>query len=254
MKSIINNAAKLVKGILPKKEYVTLSGSILPPKHGRLCGREFRNHKFYLKSAEAEAKRLVTHFNCDRNSKVLDVGSGQGRLPIGILRVIGELDYLGIDVEPASVDWCNRYIGQAHPSFRFLRMNVYSERSNKTGVRLDENFRFDVPSESIDIVYLFSVFSHMTEEDMKVYLKDFRRVLKKTGILFFTTFVEKDVPNISFNPDGYVFKKSRGPLHVVRYNEGHLFSILDQLGYQLDKFTHATEADSQSALYLSKRA
>jgi hypothetical protein len=31
-----------------------------------------------------------------------------------------------------------------------------------------------------------------------------------------------------------------------------LFSILQQLGFHIDHFTHRTEADGQSALYLSR--
>ena len=174
-------------------------------------------------------------------------------MPIGILRVIGEIEYLGMDVVPQSVDWCNRFISKAHPSFRFSHLNVYNERYHREGIKLDDAFRFDVASESIDTIYLFSVFSHMTEEDMRVYLKDFRRVLRKTGKIFFSAFVEENVPNYSINPDRYIFEKCGGRLHVVRYNKSYLFSILHDLGYSIEAFTHGTEADRQSAIYLAQR-
>lgn len=247
MKETINRIKKLFR-----KDYIVVSGSVIPSKHRRCCGPEFKDHSFYLKSAEAEATRLVTQFGCNRSSKVLDIGCGQGRLPIGILRVIGEIDYLGIDIVQQSVDWCNRHIGRAHPSFRFSHLNVYNERYHRDGIKLDGTFRFDVASESIDIVYLFSVFSHTTEEDMRIYLRDFRRVLRKTGKIFFTAFVEENVPSFSINPDGYIFENCRGPLHIVRYNKAYLFSILEELGYRVEAFTHGTEADRQSAIYLGR--
>jgi SAM-dependent methyltransferase len=252
MKTIINKTTKFVKKIFSRKDYIEISHSVIPAKHGRCCGVEFRNNEFYLKSAENEATRLVRNLGGNLKTRVLDVGCGQGRLPTGILRVIGEINYQGMDVSQRCVDWCNRHIGRAHPSFRFSQLDVYNERCNKTGAKLDDAFRFNLEAESVDVIWLYSVFSHTTEEDMRIYLKDFQRILSKGGKIFFTTFVEKDVPDFTINPDGYVFEKCSGPLHIVRYNEDYLFSILRKLGYSIEKFTHATEADGQSAVYLAR--
>jgi len=87
---------------------------------------------------------------------------------------------------------------------------------------------------------------------MRAYLKEFLRILDDEGKIFFTTFVEENVQNISINPENYRLKCS-GPLHVVRYDKGYLFSILDGLGYSVLSFTYGTEADGQSAIYLSKK-
>jgi hypothetical protein len=86
---------------------------------------------------------------------------------------------------------------------------------------------------------------------MRVYLKDFSRLLTNNGKLFFTTFVEKDVPNISINPENYRLNCS-GPLHIVRYQQDYLFSLLDACGYAVLDWTYSTEADGQSAIYLSQ--
>lgn len=96
------------------------------------------------------------------------------------------------------------------------------------------------------------MFSHTTEEDMRVYLKDFSRVLHDRGKIFFTTFVEEDFPNISINPENYRLKCS-GPFHIVRYNKDYLFSVLDEYGYSILYFSHGTETNGQSAIYLSKK-
>ena len=123
----------------------------------------------------------------------MDVGCGQGRLPIGILRVIGDINYIGIDVDQKSINWCKQYIELKHPSFKFKHLNLYNERYNKNGIKIDAGFCFDVAEDSVDIIYLFSVFSHTIEKDMRAYLKDFSRLLDKGGKMFFTTFVENDV-------------------------------------------------------------
>ena len=237
--------------VLPRTQYRRVAGSVIPSPRRRFCGPEFRDDAFYLKSAEGEAHRLTRRLGCTASSRILDVGCGQGRLAIGLLRVLGEVHYLGIDVDRSSIAWCRRFIERDHPSFRFTHCDVYNERYNRRGVRMGDGFRLDVEPGSIDIVYLFSVFSHTTEEDMRTYLKDFRRVLGKGGKVFFTTFVEERVPEISINPENYRLRCT-GPLHVVRYEQRYLFSLLEQLGYAVLAFTQGTEVDGQSAIYLER--
>lgn len=242
---------RLIRAVLPGPGFLTVDGSIIPLPEKRWCGPEFKNDRFYLKSAEEEARRLRDNFKCSNVSRVLDVGCGQGRLPIGILRVMGDVDYTGIDIDGPSVSWCNEHIRRHHPTFKFEHLNLYNERYNKDGEKIDDQFHFDIEDKSSDVVYLFSVFSHTTEDDMKVYLREFRRILDDVGNVFFTTFVEEDVPDVSVNPENYRLKCS-GPLHVVRYNRDYLFSLVGELGYTVVNFTHATEADGQSAIYLAK--
>lgn len=247
-----NIIRRTIRKILPRQEYVKVSGSIIPSPDRRWCGPEFKDDTFYLKSAEVEANRLINYFQCNKESRVLDIGCGQGRLPIGILRIIGEINYVGIDIDRKSIDWCKSFIERKHRSFKFKYLDIYNERYNKNGIKIDGNFRFEQESKSIDIIYLFSVFSHTTEEDMRMYLKEFLRILDDKGKIFFTTFVEEDVPDFSINPENYRLNCS-GPLHIVRYNKDYLFSILDECGYDLQSFTYATEADGQSAIYLAKQ-
>lgn len=252
MKQFSEIVRRAVQKILPRQEYVEISGSIIPSRDKRWCGPEFKDDKFYLKSAEAEARRLIDHFQCSKKSRVLDVGCGQGRLPNGILRVIGEIDYTGMDVDKKSIDWCKSFIEQNHSSFKFRHLDMFNERYNIHGIKIDDSFHFDIGAKSVDVIYLYSVFSHTTEKDMRVYLKEFTRILDEGSGIFFTAFVEEDVPDFSINPENYRLK-CVGPLHIVRYRKEYLFSILDELGYSIIKFTHGTEADGQSAIYLRKK-
>jgi cyclopropane fatty-acyl-phospholipid synthase-like methyltransferase len=236
---------------MPRRDYVEVSGSIIPAPDRRWCGPEFKDDRFYLQSAEREAQRLVEHFQCTSSARVLDIGCGQGRLPIGLLRVLGDVNYTGLDIHRDSIEWCRRHIESHHPSCRFFHLDVYNERYNAEGVRLKEGFRFDLQDESADIIYLYSVFSHTTEQDMKTYLQEFSRILSGDGGIFFTTFVEEDVPDVSINPENYRLEIS-GPLHVVRYDRRHLFAIVRSFGFTVDDYSYATEADGQSAIYLSR--
>lgn len=236
----------------PAKEYLELSGSVIPSPDRRYCGDQFKDNDFYLKSCEDEADRLINNFKCSKTTRIFDVGCGQGRLAIGLLRILGSINYQGSDVDRKSVYWCKRYIQQNHSFFNFKYLDVYNERYNKNGKKIDKDFRFELKNNSTDIIYLFSVFSHTTEEDMKVYLKDFFRILGVNGRVFFTGFIEENVPNITINPENYKLKCS-GPLHIVRYNKTYLFSLIDEIGYSILNFSYGSEVDGQSAIYLCKK-
>jgi SAM-dependent methyltransferase len=253
MSRVANAVRKVTDHILPRKEYVEVSGSVIVAPHRRLSGLAFKDNDVYIQSSEREAHRLIDHFQCTRETPILDVGCGQGRLAIGLIRVLGKASYTGIDIDPGSVKWCRDFIERQHPTFKFMHFDLYNERYNPGGTRIDEKFRFDVGPASAAIAYLFSVFSHTTEEDMRIYLEDFKRVLSPKGKMFFTTFVEEDCPDFSINPPGYRLKCS-GPLHIVRYKKTYLFSILAECGYSVLDFTYGTESDGQSAIYLGKSA
>ena len=87
---------------------------------------------------------------------------------------------------------------------------------------------------------------------MRIYLKEFDRILRDNGFIFFTTFVEENVPDITFNPENYSIKCS-GPLHIVRYNKEYIFSIIEEYGFTIVNFAKSVEVDGQSGLYLGKR-
>ena len=109
IRRLINDLIALV---YPKRGYIEVDGSIIASPDKRYCGIEFKNDKYYIKSAEKEAKKLVDNFQISQNSSSLDIGCGQGRLPIGIARILGDINYIGLDVDKFSIKWCNKYINK----------------------------------------------------------------------------------------------------------------------------------------------
>ncbi|MCB0308566.1 MAG: class I SAM-dependent methyltransferase [Bdellovibrionales bacterium] len=241
-----------LRWVLRLRDHKIVDGSIVPCAFQRRCGTEFKGDHYFVRSAETEARRLVDHFKCTQSSNVLDVGCAYGRLPIGLIRVLKKSNYLGLDVDANAIDWCKRNIKSKETSFDFQFINVKNERYNSAGSEMDHNFKFALPDNHFDIIYLYSVFSHMLEPDIRSYLKEFSRILRSSGNVFFTTFVEENVPKVSSNPENYVFTKCSGPLHVVRYEKNYLFALLEDEGFKVQNFTHRTETDGQSALYLKK--
>ena len=239
---------------LLRRDRVFRGGKVLPPRELRLGGPSFSDDDRFLKTARDEARRLVTSLGLTSSSRVLDVGCGVGRLAIGILSEVGDVrEYRGVDVDERAIQWCRQYVERDHPRFRFVYLDVGNPRYNPSGQALMPGFRFPFPDRAFEIIYLYSVFSHMLEGDARLYLAEFHRLLIPSGRLFFTAFAEDAVPAVTINPPGYRRAWS-GPLHCVRYQTGFLQSMVSESGLTIDRTEYATETDGQTAFYTVKKS
>lgn len=232
----------------------TIHGNtVLPARHLRFGGKKFKSDPFFLASAQSEAQRLVRRCGLSTASTVLDIGCGVGRLPIGILDQVGNIrDYQGIDIQSKSIQWCKLHIENAHPSFQFRLVDVRNRCYNPRGSALDNSFRLPYTDQSFDIVYLYSVFSHMLQDDVSVYLGEIRRLLSSNGRVFLTAFLEEGVADVMENPPGYRMKWN-GPLHGVRFDKAFFARLVGEAGLRVREFEYGQETDGQSAVYLSQK-
>jgi SAM-dependent methyltransferase len=237
------------KGKRDKSDAVSHAGLTLPPPSLRFCGEEFKDDAYFVKSARLEAQRLVQHAGLGSDRTVLDIGCGPGRLAIGILAELGGVArYTGVDVFRPAVEWCQRHLAPQHPNFRFIHVNDENERYNPKGKTKDS--RLPVADASVDVINLYSVFSHLTYGAIVNSLADMRRVISPKGHVFLTAFVEDDVPNYAINPPHYQ-EEWKGALHCVRFNREFFESMLTEAGFRVTGFVHGRETNGQSALYLS---
>ena len=88
---------------------------------------------------------------------------------------------------------------------------------------------------------------------MRMFLSEFKRLLKNNGKVYLTMFVEENVPDVYINPENYYDHLNIGYKQIVRYEKNYVFSLLENMGYNIYKFAHRTEMNGQSALYLSKK-
>jgi len=228
--------------------------AILPRR--RCCGPEYNDNEYYLKSARAEADRLVS-IGLTADTAVLDIGCGQGRLAIGLLVSGREIRYYrGLDVQMHSIEWCQKFIANSHPEFQFIHIDVMNARYNRKGQPIDKNFRFPFDSEEFDIVYLFSVFTHMIKEDVKIYLREIKRLLSPSGKVFLSAFIKSNAPNMTINPEGYQkklgLKRWSGKLQCVLYDRGFFESMLTEYGFKIDR-TEKINEWGQEGIYVSGR-
>jgi SAM-dependent methyltransferase len=249
MPPVLSRLSGLVRRLLPPAG-VRHAGVLLPPREVRWCGPRFRDDAFFLASARAEAERVCGRMGCGAGTRVLEVGCGYGRLAIGLRERLPALDYLGVDVHAGSIAWCARRLTPGTPGYRFVRLGVENARYNPGGASFDERFRLPLGDGAADLVYLYSVASHLTERHLTLYLRELARVLAPRGRVFLTAFVEGGVPPVSENPAGYAVPRCNGPLHVVRYQRGHFLVLAESAGLRCEALEHGGETDGQSALYL----
>lgn len=232
--------------------YVMVNGQLIPNRNYRFCGKEFHNDEHYLNSSYREMQRLIDHCNLTSNSKVIDLGCGTGRMPIGLIQKFSNLEYLGVDLNRSAIRWSKQNIEKHNPSFKFHHMDLLNPRYNPTGKQGHSKIRIPCNDKNADITYMYSVFSHLFVKEIEDILKEFYRILKDDGKMFLTAFVEENVEDISENPKGYNGVTWHGTLHCIRYEKKFFENIFKQHGFELYKFEHATETNGQSALYFRK--
>lgn len=197
----------------------------------------------------------MSHLEATSGSVLLDIGCGLGRLPTGLIADEAPFGkYLGVDIDGKAVGWCQRYLASRDPRLSFILLDVGNPRYNPHGAKLSPGFRLPIADAAIDIIYLYSVFSHMTPEDLTVYLGEFQRILAPAGRVFFTAFVEDEVPDVTVNPGGYARGRWLGPLHCVRYSRRYFEGLLSTYGFRIEHVEHGAETDGQSAFYLRRAA
>jgi hypothetical protein len=116
-----------------------------------------------------------------------------------------------------------------------------------------EKIRLPVADASADIVYMWGVFTNMALEHVRIYASELSRMARDGAKVFLTAFVEDDVPEVSYNPTGYVPYDFASPLAVVRYNREWLFSLFSRHGLMVDDFRyHGSMFPKQSEIFLTK--
>jgi ubiquinone/menaquinone biosynthesis C-methylase UbiE len=94
---------------------------------------EYASNDFFLDSDSIEARRLISRLAYTKGSNVVEIGSGLGRLAIGLLREAGPVEYWGFDANKSWIAWCRKHIARSHPSFRFIHVDVENDLYNPQG-------------------------------------------------------------------------------------------------------------------------
>jgi SAM-dependent methyltransferase len=158
----------------------------LPPMRLRFVGvGDFR-------AVGEELKDLLIRFGLKPTDRVLDIGSGVGRVAIPLTHYLdagGRYD--GFDIVRRGITWCRRHITRHHPNFRFHHVRVRSSEYRERGTSAS-GFRFPFEDASFDFAFATSLFTHLVLAETRQYLRESVRVLAPGGRLVATFFLLND--------------------------------------------------------------
>jgi SAM-dependent methyltransferase len=140
------------------------------------------------------ARLCVDYAGLTPAMRVLDIGSGAGRVAIAVAEQFDFANsYLGVEIDRESVDFCNAALGAGHPHFRFVQADIRSTEYNPGGAVAALDYRFPSADGSIDFCLAVSLFTHMFAAETAHYLCECRRVLAPGGRLLSTWYCIDDV-------------------------------------------------------------
>jgi SAM-dependent methyltransferase len=152
----------IVEGIkFPKFVHISRLGSATPEEAIKEGIRFYKLCEPFL--TEYLEKQPQSHF--------LDFGCGTGRLSYIFMKDFPPENILGVDVIPEFIDICKKIFGNIGNFF------VIPQRPPTS-----------IPDKSIDIIVAYSVFSHLSIFQNLRWMREFTRILRDGGLIFFTTY------------------------------------------------------------------
>jgi len=156
---------------------------------------------------EGSLQILFNHYQrytpFDSDMTIVDLGCGMPRLAFTLFDFLKGGRYIGIDVIRDTMAWCQKNITLQHPNFTFHHFDAFNELYNPYGCYRTMDFSIPVGDRTVDRIFLYSVFTHLLEDEVLHYMREFRRILKPNGLAFASFFLypEKPVdlpPHLSF--------------------------------------------------------
>lgn len=220
----------------------SLSGrdAMMPPRSMRFVG-----HGDFRRTGEEFLQHFVRVGGLRPEHRVLDVGSGIGRMAIPLTRFLSaEGSYDGIEIVPAGVAWCRAHITPRHPNFRFHEIDVYNLEYNPSGRQKAEEYRFPFADNSFDFTFLTSVFTHMLPHDVANYVSEIGRVTRPGGRCLATFFVLNEssragiekgglVLDFRYEGPGYLTVDKAMPECAIAFPEENVIELFRKNGFRL---------------------
>jgi SAM-dependent methyltransferase len=164
----------------------------IPPYSVRVRSTGFKND-FGARRFQASGRRLTnmlrTHAKLTPDSKVLEIGCGCGRNAFGLAEVLNDGNYTGMDIERVSLASVKASSKLRRKGFQFELLDIRNGGYNPEGKYLATEYVFPYGDESLDIVFMISVFTHMLTDEVVNYTRQIARVLKPGGCCLVSAFL-----------------------------------------------------------------
>lgn len=177
----------------------------IPPR-----GMIFTGTGDFKKAGQQYLELFIKHGGLQSDHRVLDVGSGIGRMALPLTSFLSEKgSYEGFDIVPSGVKWCQENISRRFPRFSFKLIHLKNDLYSINGKEAD-GFTFPYPDKEFDFVFLTSVFTHMVPREVENYMKEISRVLKPGGTCFSTFFIYNNFQQESTGKPFFTFPIDHG--------------------------------------------
>jgi SAM-dependent methyltransferase len=156
---------------------------------------------------------------------VLDVGCGVRFTMTIINRKIPIKSYTGIEISQPIVTFLQDNVAAHDRRFKFVRWDVHNQMYNPNGIDLAAQAELPVTG-SFDLIWLFSVFTHLNPADSIALLRLLRKYIRNDGKLFFSTFIDDEL-------DGFDDRVKGKPLLNAFYGRSYMQSLIEQSGWKV---------------------
>jgi ubiquinone/menaquinone biosynthesis C-methylase UbiE len=181
------------------------------------------------------------------DAAVLDVGCGPGRMARPFAEYLDASGtYTGLDVRAELIHELEATLGAEHPNLRFVAADVQNAMYKPDGSASAADYVLPFADESFDLVFLYSVFTHMFPGEVENYLSQVARVLKPGGCAAVTYHLlnEQSLAAIETRPvehrfvhhfDVYAVDSLEDPADAVGYDEDWVRDLYARLGLELQE-------------------
>lgn len=179
------------------------------------------------------------------DENILEVGCGIGRIAIPLTQYLTSGSYVGFDIVPHGIEWCQQKVTPRYPNFTFFVADVHNKYYHPEGHHAASEYVFPFPDASFDFVFLTSVFTHMLPDDLERYALEIGRVLRPGGRCFCTAYIisaeartnlDKGTSLRMFAPqDGYWTDMPSNPEAAIAYPEEYLTDVFKRSSLEIGR-------------------
>jgi SAM-dependent methyltransferase len=189
------------------------------------------------------ALHLMIYCGLLPHHRILEPGCGCGRNARWVAPYLDPEKgcFSGFDIFGKAVDYATREITSRYPNARFAFANIRNTAYNPQGAIVDSDYVFPYESESFDIVFLPSVFTHMTRAGFEQYAREIHRVLKPGGLLLAWHFLlnavsrrqivegKSSLPLVEYDDVSWA-KWRDNPCAAIAFDEAYVLGLYESLG------------------------
>ncbi|CAN5334163.1 hypothetical protein BH10PSE13_BH10PSE13_06310 [soil metagenome] len=178
---------------------------------------------------------VLRHHGLQDGMTIYDVGCGSGRTASALYRSGWQGAYIGHDIVARLAD----YLSRTCPGYK-----AFGHRENSLLAK----------DSSVDIIFHWSVFTHLFIEECHNYMTDMHRALKPGGKLVFSFLETEDTNHVEqiFRPRLKAFRQRAALVHLDTFlHRGQIETIARDIGFGDVAFTDGMDATHHPAFWQS---